>query len=72
MKESISIPVSEVKEVFELLEEINQLFHQPLNHKDLEAVEMFAKSNYPAIKKLYYETVWNWLPKDEQEYYDKR
>ncbi len=68
----IKIPLSEIKEVFELLEEVQDLFHQPMKYKDEKVTEKFANENYNKIKKLYYETVWNWLPKEEQEHYENR
>ena len=72
MNKSIQIPLKEIKEVFELLEEMNDLFHQQLKYKDTEVVSKFAKTNYPEIKKLYYTTVWNWLPEEEQNNYTNR
>ena len=66
------IPVSEIKEVFEFLEKVNHLFHQPHHIDDKEMMSKFAKNNYPTIKKLYYEIVWDWLPDEEKEKYENR
>lgn len=67
MSIKIEVDVDEVRRVFSLLEEVNSLFHQPLKHKDINLVVNFAENNYPEIKELYYDLVWNWLPKDVQE-----
>ena len=72
MVDSKSVPISEIKEVFEFLEEANHLFHQPLYIEDKEMVKKFATENYPQIKRLYYEVVWNWLPDEEKEKYENR
>ena len=72
MKESITVPLSEVKEVFDLLEDINHLFHQPLYYQDKETVDKFAEEKYQTIKRLYYDVTWDWLPKDVQKDYEKR
>lgn len=72
MTETKSISVSEIKEVYEFLEEINHLFHQPLNYQDSETIEIFAKDHYPQIHKLYYEVVWEWLPDEEKKKYEDR
>lgn len=72
MTKQVSISVDEIKEVFELLEKINDLFHQPLSYRETEIVENFANSNYQEIKKLYYDTVWKWLPEEEQKLYENR
>lgn len=69
MQETVTLPISEVKEVFELLEEINRLFHQPAYYEDRERVRAFARAQYPRIRRLYYETVWSWLPRVEQQQY---
>ena len=72
MTNSKLIPVSEIKEVFEFLEVANQLFHQSLNYGDNEVVKKFATENYPMIKNLYYNIVWNWLPEEEKKKYEDR
>jgi len=38
--------------------------HQPMHYKDPEYVEAFAINNYPELKDLYYDIVWNWLPEE--------
>ncbi|MEM7356088.1 MAG: hypothetical protein AAF657_35055 [Acidobacteriota bacterium] len=64
----IKVPLAEVRELFFLLEETQDFFHQPLNYGDSEQVNAFVKGGfYERVKKAYYETVWNWLPADSQE-----
>ena len=67
MKREVKIEIDEVKRVFYLLEEMNDLFHQKMKYGDSEYVETFAKKHNAEISQLYYETVWNWLPKDIQD-----
>ena len=56
----------ELKRLFLLLEELNDFFHQPMNLEDPQALQAFAERVYPEIRSMYYETVWNALPKDMQ------
>ena len=53
--------------LFRLLEELNDLFHQPLKYEDIEYVKNFADKFYPEIKEFYYDIVWNWLPDYEKK-----
>lgn len=62
MREKAEIRIDEIKRVFEFLEEINDLFHQPEKYKNPEIIADFAAEKYPEIKELYYKIVWNWLP----------
>jgi len=68
----INVPLSDVQEVFELLEKIQSLFHQPMYFRDKKTVEEFAKQNYKQIKRLYYDVVWEWLPDEEKKRYEDR
>lgn len=63
----ISISAENVRELYFLMEEIQDLFHQPLYYEDKETVAAFAKKHYPAIKKAYYETLWGLLPQADKE-----
>ena len=72
MVETIPVRLSEVREVFEFLEAVNHLFHQPDYFKDSEMVEEFANNYYKIIRKLYYQTIWNWLPPAVQKEYEER
>ena len=60
----IEIELEEAKRVFRLLEEFNELLHQPLNYEDTKYVTAFAASNSPESKELYYNAAWNWLPQE--------
>lgn len=66
IKNEVSIDVTEIVRVFRLLEEMNDLFHQPAKYGDPAVVKEFANEHYPEIKDLYYEVVWNWLPANLQ------
>ena len=62
MDQKIDVSVAEVRRVFELLDKVNSLFHQPMNYEDSEVVKAFARANYKEISDLYYNVVWDWLP----------
>ena len=64
MEKKIEIDLDEARRVFDLLEKMNSLFHQPMKYKDAKAVDAFAEGNYDEIKELYYNVVWEWLPDD--------
>ena len=64
--ENITLNVKTMRRIFLLLEEINDLFHQPAKYSDLDEVKKFADKNYNEIKELYYHEVWNTLHKKEQ------
>jgi ethanolamine utilization cobalamin adenosyltransferase len=53
----IQVPLDELLNIYDLLEELNELFHQPLNYEDQEHVCKFADKNYQRIHELYYNTV---------------
>jgi len=67
VERKIEVDLAEIRRVFDLLEKINGLFHQPLKYKDTDLVEAFAKKNYPEIKNLYYHVIWDLLPDDVKE-----
>lgn len=62
MSQKIEVSVDEVKRVFELLGEVNALFHQPLKYEDPNVVRAFSENNNDEICELYYNVVWGWLP----------
>ena len=70
-KTGINISAQSVRELYALMEEIQDLFHQPLYYEDKETVAAFAEEHYPAIKKAYYETLWGLLPKADKELIEK-
>ncbi|QTA87034.1 hypothetical protein [Desulfonema magnum] len=63
----IKIETEEIVRVYRLLEALNDFFHQPLNFEDKDTVMRFAQKNYPEIRELYYDTIWEWLPEDIRE-----
>ncbi|RLC18188.1 MAG: hypothetical protein DRI57_08785 [Deltaproteobacteria bacterium] len=58
------VKTNEIIRVYRLLEALNDFFHQPLNFEDKETVMRFAQKNYPEIRELYYDTIWEWLPEN--------
>ena len=67
MKEEITFSIDEVLRIFRFLENLNELFHQPMHYEDKDIVQKFAKDNYPEIRELYYNTIWDKLPKHIQD-----
>jgi len=63
---------NDLKDLYMLLEELNDFFHQPDNYSSIEQVSRFAKKMYPEISKMYYETIWEMLPKELQEDIENR
>jgi hypothetical protein len=63
--------VDDARRVFDLLEKLNSLFHQPLGYRDIEIVQRFAEQNYQEIKDLYYRVVWEWLPEELRQEIDR-
>ena len=61
------VKTDEIIRVYRLLEALNDFFHQPLNFEDKETVMRFAQKNYPEIRELYYDTIWEWLPEDVRD-----
>ena len=62
MSQKIDVSVDEVRRVFDLLDKVNSLFHQPMKYEDSGVVKTFAEANYKEINELYYNVVWEWLP----------
>jgi hypothetical protein len=62
MGQKIDVSIDEVRRVFDLLEKVNSLFHQPMKYENSELVKAFAETNYKEINDLYYNVVWEWLP----------
>jgi len=63
-KLTIEVEETDLEELFSLLAEINDLFHQPSNLSDPERMQQFAEKYYSSINRAYYQTVWNWLPEE--------
>jgi len=62
MSEKINVSVDEVRRVFDLLDKVNSLCHQPKKYEDPNVVKAFAEANYKEVSDLYYNVVWEWLP----------
>ncbi|MFT3925431.1 MAG: hypothetical protein QM778_23030 [Myxococcales bacterium] len=72
MPNTVTIDLSEVRKVFDFLERAHDLLHQPEKYSDPRVVEKFAAENYEELRRLYYEVVWHWLPKDVQREIEER
>jgi len=64
MTKTIAVNADDLIEIYLLIEEINDLFHQPLKYSDAELVSNFADTHYPQIKRIYYEVLWEYLPEE--------
>lgn len=62
MGDRVEVDPGEVRRVFQLIEKVHDLMHQPMRYRDPEQIERFVEANYAEIKELYYRVVWNWLP----------
>jgi hypothetical protein len=69
---NIEVETIEAREVFLLLEKLNSFLHNENNYQSQEDFKNFAKEIYPEIRKAYYKTTWNWLPKAVQEEIENR
>jgi len=73
MSERIQIELSEIKEIFLLLEELNSFFHDPDKYRDqTRVIEYVEGGMYDRLHTAYYTTVWNWLPPAAQEEMENR
>ena len=62
----IDVDKADLRNLYLLLEEIQGFLHHPLNYEDSDNVKKFADKTYDSVHKMYYETVWNWLPEKMQ------
>ena len=64
MKKNITIPIEDAWRIFELLEELHDFLHQPMNYSSREDVEtwLIKKGVYPELRHVYYKIVGNWFP----------
>ena len=62
----------DLRDLYLLLEDLNDFFHQPDNYASAADTSDFATTNYPRIRQMYYETVWNVLPESlKQEFINR-
>lgn len=67
------VPVSEVLDVFYLLEELNGFLHQPMNYEGCQSLNKFLDSGiYSKLRDAYYDIVPSWLPTEELEKIENR
>ncbi|MDO6540407.1 hypothetical protein Q4524_17615 [Alteromonas stellipolaris] len=67
MTEEKSFTEEELIELFEFFGKTNSVFHQPLNYSNEKVIEEYATSQYPIIRKYYYDVLWEKLPKKYKE-----
>ena len=69
MPDTVKVKLDEIKQVYELVERMNEFFHDPFNFPN---VEKFAVEIYPHIHKAYYHAIWDWLPPEAHRFYEER
>lgn len=67
MSKDTKITATDIRRVYDLLEKIQDLFHQPLYYQHGARVTRFAEVNYDEIRDLYYNVVWEWLSEEVRE-----
>ena len=63
MKIKLEVEEQDLKDLFYLMEEINDFFHNELNYND---VHKFGEKHYKQISHSFYKVLWEWLPEDEK------
>ena len=68
MKKHITIPVEDAWRIYELLEELNDFLHQPMNYSNPADVEAWLakKDVYPELRDVFYGIVRHWFPVNEE------
>jgi hypothetical protein len=69
MGDKVEIDLDEIRRVFELIEQVHDFLHQPLNYGDIHS---FATRCYPEVHEAYYQVIWNWLPAHVKADYEER
>lgn len=62
----INIDDDGIKELWLLLETLNDIFHDPDKFCDSNVILNFQKDFYPIIHKMYYDTLWNSLTRKQK------
>lgn len=69
----VSISLEELRELYSLLVDYQQFFHQPLHFGEQEEVVKFLRDGaYARLHQAVYDTVWDWLPRDVQSEISER
>lgn len=69
---TVQVELAEVKEIFLLLEKLQDFMHQPMNFETQDHFQEFVYSVYPEVKDAYYNKVWGWLPEEAQKEIEER
>ena len=64
----VKIKTAEIKRVYQLVKELHNFFHQPMNYVN---VEEFAEEHYDEIRDVYYDVLWEWLPAKMKAEFEK-
>lgn len=68
MKHQITIPVEDAWRIYELLEELHDFLHQPMNYSSSAEVQAWLteKGVYPELRDVFYDIVRHWFPVNEE------
>lgn len=66
MTNKVEVKLDELKRVFNIVEEVHDLLHQPEKYKDTDVMDSFVQEHYAELHAVYYDILWNWLPQDVQ------
>jgi hypothetical protein len=70
--EFVQVPLPEILQVRQLLEEFVSFFHQPLHYEDAASVRSFLeKGAYAELAEVFYTVTYNWLPAEVKEHIDQ-
>lgn len=67
MEDTIKMKSDDLLRLYNVMEEIHDLLHQPLKYRDVQKMDDFVKGHYSDIKDLYYNVLWDYLPDDVRE-----
>ncbi|WP_323756666.1 hypothetical protein [Roseivirga sp.] len=64
MKIKLEVEEKDLKDLFYLMQEINDFFHNEINYED---VHKFGRKHYKQINHCFYRVLWEWLLEDEKK-----
>lgn len=67
MTKNIEVKLDEVKRVYNMIEQVHDLLHQPEKYRNTDVIDSFVQENYGELRDLYYDIIWDWLPQDVQD-----
>lgn len=68
MKEHVTISIKDAWRIYELIEELQEFFHQPMHYSKPGDVEKWIKEKgvYSELHHVYYKIVGEWFPVNEE------